>query len=132
MLGDNCWTHKNFIGDSIISDNCSFGAGTITANVRFDEQPIKVAVAEKRIFSGMDNFGVIMAEDCRTGCNSVLSPGLKIGPNSVVGPGVVLRADLPAGKMALLTRDAYEIVENNIDIHSLSRDQRMKMLQGEE
>jgi len=129
IMGDGCWTHKNFIGDSIISDNCSFGAGTITANVRFDERSVKVKVADQRISSDMDHFGIIMAEDCRTGCNSVLSPGVKIGPNSIVGPGLVLTTDLLPGKMARLNDDAYKIFENTIDVHNLSREERKNMLE---
>jgi UDP-N-acetylglucosamine diphosphorylase / glucose-1-phosphate thymidylyltransferase / UDP-N-acetylgalactosamine diphosphorylase / glucosamine-1-phosphate N-acetyltransferase / galactosamine-1-phosphate N-acetyltransferase len=35
-LGDGCMTHMNYIGDSAVGDNCNFGAGTITANWRFD------------------------------------------------------------------------------------------------
>jgi bifunctional UDP-N-acetylglucosamine pyrophosphorylase/glucosamine-1-phosphate N-acetyltransferase len=128
LLGNSCWTHKNFIGDSIVSDNCSFGAGTITANLRFDEKAVKVNVAGKRISSGMEHFGVILAEDCRTGCNAVLLPGVKIGPNSAVGPGVVLKEDLPPHQMALLDKDSYQVIENKIDIHSLSREERMKKL----
>ncbi len=130
IFGDHVWTHKNFVGDSIISDNCSFGAGTITANLRFDEGPVKVQVGDKRISSGMPHFGVIMAEDCRTGCNAVLLPGTKIGPNSAVGPGVVLDDDLLPGKMALLQANAYHIKDNPLDIHKLSRAERMKMLKG--
>jgi bifunctional UDP-N-acetylglucosamine pyrophosphorylase/glucosamine-1-phosphate N-acetyltransferase len=128
ILGDHCWTHKNFIGDSIISDNCSFGAGTITANLRFDERPVKVRVGESRLSSGMSHFGIIMAEDCRTGCNAVLLPGVRIGPNSAVGPGVVLSDDLPPGKAAYLSSTAYEVRDNQIDIHQLSRAERMKFL----
>ena len=130
ILGDHCWTHKNFLGDSIISDNCSFGAGTITANLRFDEAPVKVRVGEQRISSGMEHFGVIMAEDCRTGCNAVLSPGVKIGPNSIIGPSVVLMDDLASGKMALLEKDAYSIKDSHIDVHKLSRGERMESLKG--
>lgn len=129
ILGNHCWTHKNYIGDSIISDNCSFGAGTITANVRFDEDKVKVRIGEQRISSGMDHFGVIMAEDCRTGCNAVLSPGLKIGPNSVVGPSVMLMDDLMPGKIALLEKKSFRVAENPIDVHKLSRAERMKLLQ---
>ncbi|MBN2148796.1 MAG: NTP transferase domain-containing protein [Anaerolineales bacterium] len=128
ILGDHCWTHKNFIGDSIISDNCSFGAGTITANLRFDEGPVKVRVGEQRIATGMPHFGTIMAEDCRTGCNVVLLPGTKMGPNSAIGPGVVLDDDLPSGKIALLQKGSYRIKENEVDIHQLSRAERMKSL----
>jgi bifunctional UDP-N-acetylglucosamine pyrophosphorylase/glucosamine-1-phosphate N-acetyltransferase len=128
ILGNDCWMHKNFIGDSIISDNCSFGAGTITANLRFDECPVKVRVGEHRISSNMEHFGVIMAEDCRTGCNAVLLPGTKIGPNSVVGPCVILDDDLPAGKIVLQQTKSYKIKDNQIDIHRLSRSERMKTL----
>jgi UDP-N-acetylglucosamine diphosphorylase/glucosamine-1-phosphate N-acetyltransferase len=128
ILGDQCWTHKNYIGDSIISDNCSFGAGTITANLRFDETPVKVSVGDRFISSGTEHFGIIMAEDCRTGCNAVLHPGVKIGPNSIVGPGVMLDDDLPQGMIALSQGDSYQIRKNKIDIRTLSRAERMKSL----
>lgn len=128
VLGDHCWMHKNFIGDSIVSDNCSFGAGTITANLRFDESAVKVRIGEQRVSTGIEHFGMIMAEDCRTGCNAVLLPGVKIGPNSAVGPGVVLEDDLPPGKIALLQSGAYRIKDNQVDIRRLSRAERMKAL----
>jgi len=128
IFGNDCWMHKNFIGDSIISDNCSFGAGTITANLRFDEKSVKVGIADKRVSSGMDHFGIIMAEDCRTGCNAVLSPGTKIGPNSIVGPNVTLREDLPPNKMVTLIKESYRRDNNYIDLRALSREQRMRML----
>jgi UDP-N-acetylglucosamine diphosphorylase/glucosamine-1-phosphate N-acetyltransferase len=128
IFGNNCWTHKNFIGDSIISDNCSFGAGTITANLRFDEKPISVSVSSGRISSNLDHFGIIMAEDCRTGCNSVLSPGIKIGPNSIVGPGVVLRHDLLSNKFVRNINSSYQECNNEINLHDFSREERMRML----
>jgi bifunctional UDP-N-acetylglucosamine pyrophosphorylase/glucosamine-1-phosphate N-acetyltransferase len=128
VIGDHTWTHMNFLGDSIISDNCSFGAGTITANLRFDEAEVQVQVGDNRLSAGTSHFGMIMAEDCRTGCNAVLSPGVKIGPNSVVGAGVVLKEDLLPNKVALQQKDAYRIVENKVDVHALSREERMKTL----
>ena len=128
VIGDHTWTHMNFLGDSIISDNVSFGAGTITANLRFDEGEVLVQVSNNPLSTGTSHFGVIMAEDCRTGCNAVLSPGVKIGPNSVVGPGVVLKEDLPPNKAALPRKDAYRVVDNKVDVHALSREERMKTL----
>jgi bifunctional UDP-N-acetylglucosamine pyrophosphorylase/glucosamine-1-phosphate N-acetyltransferase len=130
IIGDNTWFHKNFVGDSIISDNCSFGAGTITANLRFDEQPVKVRIGEEKISSGRKYFGVIMAENCRTGCNAVLAPGSKIGPNAAVGPGVIFRDVLGSGKMALLDKDSYVIQDNPVDVESISRAEQMKALKG--
>jgi len=130
ILGDNCWTHKNFIGDSILSDNCSFGAGTITANLRFDEKPVKVRVGEARISSGKKYFGVIMAENCRTGCNVVLAPGTKMGPNSIAGPGIALTDDLPEGKIALLDKESYRVTDNHIDIGGVSRQKQLESIKG--
>src|SRR5439155_747444 len=33
--------HLSYVGDSILGEGCSLGAGTITANLRFDEAQIK-------------------------------------------------------------------------------------------
>ncbi|MCC6499687.1 MAG: NTP transferase domain-containing protein [Anaerolineales bacterium] len=128
VIGDNVWFHKNFIGDSIISDNCSFGAGTITANLRFDETPIKIRVGAGRVSSGKKYFGAIMAENCRTGCNAVLSPGTKVGPNAMVGPGVVLHDTLAADKMALLSKKSYLVSENPVELATMSRSEQLKTL----
>jgi UDP-N-acetylglucosamine diphosphorylase / glucose-1-phosphate thymidylyltransferase / UDP-N-acetylgalactosamine diphosphorylase / glucosamine-1-phosphate N-acetyltransferase / galactosamine-1-phosphate N-acetyltransferase len=128
IFGRNVWTHRGYVGDSIVSDNCSFGAGTITANFRFDEKDVPVNVGEQQMSSGTDKFGVIMAEGCRTGSNSVLLPGLKIGPNSIVGPGVTLLEDLPPNKIALPARASYEIRDNKLDLTAKNRDEQMKKL----
>lgn len=126
VIGDHTWTHMNYIGDSVIGDNCSFGAGTITANLRFDERPIRVAVGDDLAATGRSYFGVIMADDCRTGCNAVLLPGRKIGPGSIVGPGVVLDADLAPGMMATVAAGAYTVRDNPVDVRALSRAERMQ------
>ncbi|MBI4975221.1 NTP transferase domain-containing protein [Candidatus Peregrinibacteria bacterium] len=46
-LGNNVWTHSNYIGDSVIGNNVSFGAGTITGNLRLDEENIFVNCDDK-------------------------------------------------------------------------------------
>jgi bifunctional UDP-N-acetylglucosamine pyrophosphorylase/glucosamine-1-phosphate N-acetyltransferase len=130
ILGDNCWTHKNFIGDSILSDNCSFGAGTITANLRFDEKPVKVRIGEARISTGKKYFGVIMAENCRTGCNAVLLPGTKIGPNSAVGPGVIVGGHLAENKMIVVAQESYKVMDNPSDFQKISRVEQMQVLKS--
>ncbi|MFQ5400990.1 MAG: bifunctional sugar-1-phosphate nucleotidylyltransferase/acetyltransferase [Anaerolineae bacterium] len=128
VLGRQVWTHRSYVGDSIISDNCSFGAGTITANFRFDEQNVFVNVKGKRVSTGSDKFGVIMAEGCRTGSNSVLMPGIKVGPNSVVGPGVTLLEDLPPDKIALPVRAGYRIRNNHLRLAGKDRNRLMDTL----
>jgi bifunctional UDP-N-acetylglucosamine pyrophosphorylase/glucosamine-1-phosphate N-acetyltransferase len=113
-IADNCWFHMSYIGDSIISDNCSFGAGTVTANFRFDEQPIKVYVKEMKSESGLDKLGVIMGNDCKTGINSCIMPGVRVGPNSIIGPGVILTKDLEPNKMMIVNEKNYITKENEI------------------
>jgi bifunctional UDP-N-acetylglucosamine pyrophosphorylase/glucosamine-1-phosphate N-acetyltransferase len=113
-ISDRCWSHTSYVGDSIISDGCSFAAGTVTANFRFDEKTVKVYIRGKEIDSGLDKLGVIMGKNCKTGINSCTMPGTKIGPNSVIGPGVVLSKDLEQDKIILLKEKSYVIKKNKI------------------
>ena len=127
LIGSNCWIHMSYVGDSIVSDNCSFGAGTITANFRFDEGEVQVKVKEETISSGTDKLGIIMGEECKTGCNATLMPGLKVGPHSVVGPGVVLRDDLAPDSM-ILGPAPYVITKNEIILSPEAKEDKMQAL----
>ena len=89
-VGHGSWFHMNYIGDSVVGEHCNFGAGTITANLRFDEQPISVIVNESKLNTGMDKLGAIIGDNCRTGINVSIMPGVKIGPNSIIEPSVNL------------------------------------------
>ena len=89
-IGDGSWFHMNYIGDSIVGEHCNFGSGTITANWRFDEQPILVMVNEIKINTEKDKLGAILGDNCRTGINVSIMPGVKIGSNSIIEPSVNL------------------------------------------
>jgi len=110
-IGDGCWFHMSYAGDSIIGEGCSFGAGTILANFRFDEGTIPVRIDGEPIDSGLGKFGAIIGNNSRTGVNVSVMPGVKIGPNSIVGPHVCLTGDLGPGKMALPER-GYKTIRN--------------------
>ena len=99
--GDDCWFHSSYIGDSIIGNRCSFGAGSVTANFRFDQADIPVKYEDQRIQTGRDHFGAIIGDDCKTGINSGILPGRKVGPNSTVGSHVCLADDLEPDTMVL-------------------------------
>ena len=128
LIGDDCWFHMNYIGDSIIANNCLFGAGTITANYRFDEQNIKVRIGNKWTDSGTNKLGVIIGDSCKTGINSSLEPGVKIGPQSMVGPNVDLQEDLEPMKIIFVNKNSYVKKDNKIMISSGSKQQLMKKL----
>lgn len=102
-VGDNVWTHTNYIGDSIIGNNVSFGAGTVTGNLRLDEKSIKVSITKKwngkveeeRVDSGTTKLGLITGDNIRVGINTNFMPGVKVGSNSFVGAGIVVAEDVP-------------------------------------
>jgi len=125
-IGSNCWFHSNYIGDSVIDNNCSFGAGTVTANFRFDEKNINVDVNEA-IDTGLDKFGTIVGHSSKIGINVSIMPGIKIGPNSVVGPHVNLTKDLEPNKIILM-ESGSRILDNKIEFDQEKKQELLKKL----
>ncbi len=87
--------HLSYVGDSIICEHVNFGAGTITANLRFDEKEVKVTVKGKRVSSKRNKLGAIVGGFVKTGINVSLMPGVKIGAYSWISPGAVVDKDVP-------------------------------------
>lgn len=123
-VGSDCWFHSNYIGDSIVGNNCSFGAGTVTANFRFDEKDIKIKYDKSSLTTGRDHFGAIIGDNCKTGINSGILPGRRIGPNSIVGSHVCLEDDLAPGMMAL-GRQENKLVKHDVEL-DLTKKQDLK------
>lgn len=94
-VGDNVWTHTNYIGDSVIGSDVSFGAGTVTGNLRLDEKNILVNVNGRKIDTGLNKFGIVTGDHIRAGINTSFMPGVKIGSDSFVGAGIVVGEDVP-------------------------------------
>lgn len=109
-IEDRCWFHRNYFGDSIVGSGCSFGAGTVTANLRLDERNIRVKIGDKSIDTGLNYLGAFIGNGVRTGINVTLMPGIRIGAGCFVGPHLCLTKDLPPGKKALAT-GGYEVVK---------------------
>lgn len=90
--------HLSYVGDSIIGEDCNLGAGTITANVRFDKRTVRVKVKHNLIDSGKDKLGVLMGDRVQTGINVSILPGVRIGSNSRIAPGAVICQDIPSDR----------------------------------
>jgi len=88
-------SHLSYVGDSIICEGVNFGAGTITANLRFDDKPVKVNIKDKRVSTGRRKFGAIIGGYVKTGINVSLMPGVKVGSYSWIAPGAVVYEDVP-------------------------------------
>jgi UDP-N-acetylglucosamine diphosphorylase/glucosamine-1-phosphate N-acetyltransferase len=123
-IGDNCWFHSNYVGDSIIDNNCSLGAGTVLANLRLNEGNINIKVGDSLVDTGHDKLGAIVGQGCRIGVNASLMPGVRVGPNAFVGPHIYLHDDLGANKMAL-PESRYQVEENKT---RLDEDKRQELL----
>lgn len=92
--------HLSYIGDSVIGPRCNLGAGTITANLRFDEAPIRVTIKESKIDTGMRKLGAFLGEGVKTGINVSFYPGVKVGPETWIAPHIAVDRDLPPRVLA--------------------------------
>lgn len=111
-VGDNCWFHSNYIGDSVLDKNVSLGAGAVLANLRLDEREIYSFIKGKRINTRRTKLGAIAGQNVRIGVNASIMPGIKIGKNSFVGAGVVLSKDLGESKFCCLKKQDLVVKKN--------------------
>ncbi len=70
--------HLSYVGDSVIGENCNFGAGTICSNLRHDKGHIRSFIKGERVDSGRRKLGVIMGDNVMTGINTTIYPGTVI------------------------------------------------------
>lgn len=86
--------HLSYIGDSVIDEDCNLGAGTITANLRFDRKPVKVMVKGELRDSNRIKLGAFIGRGVQTGVNVSINPGVVIAPGSKIMPGETVRRDI--------------------------------------
>jgi bifunctional UDP-N-acetylglucosamine pyrophosphorylase/glucosamine-1-phosphate N-acetyltransferase len=77
--------HQNYVGDSIIGEECNFGAGTKIANLRLDKKNVTVASIDTK----RRKLGAIMGDRVETGINACINAGSMIGNNTHIGPGAI-------------------------------------------
>ena len=97
--------HLSYVGDSILCEHCNLAAGTITANLRLDDEPVKMIVKGELVDTGRRKLGAILGDNVKTGINALFMPGVKVGINSWVGANFTVHKDLPANTVALLRQD---------------------------
>ena len=91
--------HLSYVGDSVIGRNVNFGAGTITANLRHDDESVRVTVKGKRVSSGRRKLGAIIGDDVKTGIGTLLAPGVVLHQGARTGIGVIVERDAAPGKL---------------------------------
>jgi bifunctional UDP-N-acetylglucosamine pyrophosphorylase/glucosamine-1-phosphate N-acetyltransferase len=86
--------HLSYVGDSIIGENCNFGAGTKVANLRHDGRTVMVELAGRKFDSNRRKLGVIMGDDVHTGINSMMNVGSVVGSGVCIDPGGYVKGDV--------------------------------------
>ena len=78
--------HHNYVGDSVIGEQCNLGAGTKIANLRLDKKDIQVAGIDTK----RRKLGAIIGDRVETGINASINVGCIIGNNTFIGLGAVV------------------------------------------
>ncbi len=86
--------HLSYVGDSVLGENVNFGASTIAANLRHDNNTVKSAVKGHLVDTGRRKLGAIIGDNVHTGIHTTIYPGRKIWPNRTTLPGEVVRKDI--------------------------------------
>lgn len=121
FVGGNCWFHTNYVGDSVISENVSMGAGTVLANYKLDETAIKSFIGKQKLDTGKVKLGSMIGKNVRIGVNCSIMPGIKIGENTLIGAAVILDKDLPSNKYCAFSGSNYTIKDNLVNLSEKTR-----------
>lgn len=103
--------HSGYIGDSIVGENTSIGAETVTANRKFREDgerpDIESNLIEKDYSqnSGRTSLGAFIGDNVDIGVNVSLMPGVQIGSDAKVGPGTVVHDNVKQGETVYVKQD---------------------------
>lgn len=116
LLQDEVFTHKNYIGDSVIGSNVSFGSGAVTGNLRLDEGDISVQVNGEKVHSRRNKLGLIAGENIRVGINTSLMPGVKIGSNCMIGAELNIAQDIEENSYVKGAGSELDIRQNQKEV----------------
>lgn len=121
-IGDHCWFHSNYVGDSVLEGNVSMGSGSVLANLRLDEGEIWSVVRGEKINTHRTKLGAMIGKNVRIGVNVSIMPGVKVGEDSMIGAGVILDKDVPEQSFCVV-KNGYEIKKNTKTVHAASNRQ---------
>ena len=86
--------HQNYVGDSVIGEQCNLGAGTKIANLRLDKKTIAVILNGKKIDTGRKKLGGILGDHVQTGINATINVGSIAGNEVWIGPGTIAQGEM--------------------------------------
>lgn len=94
-IGRGVTLHTNFIGNSMIGDNCHLGYISCTTTLRLDGQNVAVKLNKNQFNTGVDKVGSFVEIGCNLGAYVVLMPGAFVGRDSVINPYTSIKGFVP-------------------------------------
>ena len=85
--------HLSYVGDSVLGRDVNFGAGTTVANLRHDDQAVRLTVKGDRVSTGRRKFGVVAGDGVKTGIDTSIDAGVVLSSGSRTEPGESVRRD---------------------------------------
>ena len=79
--------HLSYVGDSLLGRNVNFGAGTIVANLRHDDDAVETTVKGESVSTGRRKFGVVCGDGVKTGIQTSLNAGRVLDSDETTNPG---------------------------------------------
>lgn len=127
VIGNGCWFHTNYVGDSVLDDNVSMGSGAVCANLRLDDGIISTAVKGERISTSRNKLGSLIGKNVRIGVNVSIMPGVCIGSGSFVSSGLTITENIPAGSFVKFHAQPFDVAVNTCRV-TKSREEFAKKL----
>jgi NDP-sugar pyrophosphorylase family protein len=103
--------HQAYVGDSILGRDVNLGAGTICSNVKNVGREVTFRAGGEVVHTGLRKFGAVLGDGCKTGCNTVLNPGVLMGPGSVTYTNASVRGGYYPPGTLVKVRQTQQIVE---------------------
>jgi NDP-sugar pyrophosphorylase family protein len=103
--------HQAYVGDSILGRGVNLGAGTICSNVKNVGREVSFRAGGEVVHTGLRKFGAVLGDGCKTGCNTVLNPGVLMGPGSVTYTNASIRSGYYPPGTLVKVRQTQQITE---------------------
>ena len=109
-----------------IGNNVSFGAGTVTGNLRLDEAEILSTVKDEKINTGKTKFGTVVGDNCRIGIHVSINPGIKIGSGTFISSKALVEKDVENNMFAVMKNGLLELKKNTAKLSTSDDREKFK------
>lgn len=93
LMRDTAVNHLSYVGDSVLGRSVNFGAGTVVANLRHDDEAVRLTVKGDRVSTGRRKFGVVVGDGAKTGIDTSLNAGVTLSTDARTGVGESVTKD---------------------------------------